>query len=114
MAGETQINVQDVPISGEELTYFNADVSNGNSFSNDGNARLALEEGNGSGTGIITISTAATVEGLAVADLVITVVNGELRHTGRIPIFPYNDASNLVTMAYTGANAADVNVAVYR
>ena len=118
MADETALTVQRPGVTGMALTFSNADATNGNKFTNDGHTYFEAVEGNGEGTAIITIATPKTVEGLAVDNVAVTLTNGERVIMGPFTPDVFNDQSgtdvNCVTMAFTGANAADVDIAVFQ
>lgn len=107
----TAITYQQVVRTGLEETLEAADGSNGNSFANDG--RMILHVANGGGAPInVTIATQQTVDGLAVADQVVAVTNGEERFIGPFPPAIYNDSSGLVQVTYS--DDTSVTVAVLR
>ena len=85
----TSMNYQQIVRTGLEESYAAVDASNGNQFQNDGHMFLLVK--NGAGAPInVTITTPTTVDGNAVADLVVAVTNGEQRMIGPFPPNLYN------------------------
>lgn len=100
MAPRTDIAVQQIVRTGLEATYAAVDAANGNAFPNDGRCFLVVV--NGAGAPInVTISTPGTVDGLAVADLVVAVTNAEKREIGPFPPNIYNQADGKVYVDYS-------------
>lgn len=106
----SEISHQQIVRTGLEQTYASANAD-GNKFSNDG--RMFLHVKNGAGAPIdVTIQTPGTVDGLAVADQVVTVTNGEERMIGPFPANIYNQDDRMVYVDYSSATS--VTVAVLR
>lgn len=77
-----------------------AAAGGGDTFVNTGQEILVVKNGGGAGI-TVTITTPATVDGLAVADLTATIAAGETRSIGPFPPSIYND---------TGVNGGNVSV----
>ncbi len=88
------------------ITMSNADPS-GDTWNNTGNEVLLVENG---GTGAVTLTfiTYATVDGLAVNDLQISVPAGETHLIGPFPTGVYNDANGQTMVNYTSATGVKV------
>jgi len=95
----TEITYQQVVRTGLEQTYAAA-VADGEKFSNDG--RMFLHVKNGAAAPItVTVQTPGTVDGLAVAEQVITVTNAEERMIGPFPPGIYNQSDGMVYVDYS-------------
>lgn len=92
------------------ITFAAADAA-GDSFANTGREAL-LVQNNDVGARTVTVVTQATVDGLAVADLQITVPAGELHLIGPFAKGVYDDVNGEVQITYN--DATNVNVAVVR
>lgn len=79
-------------------------VAASDTFINDGNTFLIVDNGSG-GSITVTITTTKTVEGLALADQVVTIANGAEKAIGPFPKDVYNDSSGLVTVGYSGTTS---------
>ncbi len=117
---ETTINVQPVATNGgTELTFVNADTSNGNKVSVGGGDVFLYIWNNGStGQAIVTLDTPLLVNGLAVANVAITVEIGEIKLVRLSPPELYAQPSGAdigtVTMATTGTGNGDVDLAAFK
>jgi len=83
-----------------------ADGSNGNSFTNDGNVWIILENA-GSATNVVaTFVTADSVDGLAISDHTVSLAANDRQAVKPFPVSPYNNKSgtdvNKVTVTWTG------------
>jgi hypothetical protein len=106
----TEVSHQQIVPTGLEQTYASAHTD-GNKFSNDGHMFLHVK--NGAGAPInVTIQTAALYEGLAVADVVVAVTNGEERMIGPFPVNIYNQVDGMVYVDYSSVTT--ITVAVLR
>jgi len=106
----TEMNHQQIVRTGLEQTYAAAHAD-GNKFSNDG--RMFLHVKNGAGAPItVTIQTPGQVDGLAIADQVVTVTNGEERMIGPFPPNIYNQDDRMVYVDYSSVTS--VTAAVLR
>lgn len=86
---------QDIVRTGLTQTYAAVDQANGNQFANDGLMFLHVKNA-GVGSTNVTIGTPGTVDGLAVADLVVAVGAGVEKMIGPFPAGIYNQAGGLV------------------
>jgi hypothetical protein len=106
----TEINYQQIARTGLEAVY-TAAVADGAKFANDG--RMFVDVVNGSASSInVTVQTPVTVDGLAVADLVVAVPAGESRKIGPFPPGYYNQTDGMVYVDYSAVT--DVTVALMR
>ncbi len=93
--------------SGVSVTTQAADVA-GDEFVNE-NGRTAFEVNNGSGSSVdVTIITQATVDGLAVADRVISVGAGERYIINQLASGTYNDSNGNVQVTYSSVTSVTV------
>ena len=93
--------------SGVAITTQAADVA-GDEFAND-NGRVNFEVSNGSGASVdVTIVTQATVDGLAVADRVISVGAGDRFIVNQLSTGTYNDSGGLVQVTYSSVTSVTV------
>lgn len=90
------------------ISMVSADT-NGDAWNNTGKEVL-LVENTSAGTVTLTFVTYATVDGLAVDDLQISVPAGETHLIGPFPTEVYNDANGQAGVNYS--SAAGVNVAL--
>lgn len=88
---------------------FAAAAGGGDTFPNDGRTYLHIKNGGGSSI-TLTVTTQLTVDGKALADDSITVTNGQERIVGPFPPGIYNDASNQVSLGYSGVTSVTVGV----
>lgn len=101
--------VQTVTRSGVQPTYNTAAVA-GDEFINDGKIWTHIK--NGAVILNITFETTITVDGLAVADLVVNVPATEEKVIGVFPTGWYNDGANKVQMTYD--DESNVTIAVMK
>ena len=80
----------------------------GLSFSNDGHTILLLENTAGN-TPAVVIKTGATVGGLAVADVTVTMVANQDKVVGPFPVNIYNTGT-IVQMYFSGGNETELQV----
>ena len=111
MTARTDLTPQQIARTGLAETYAAVDASNGNQFANDGLMFLYVKNG-GVGSINVTIGTPGTVDGLAVADLVVAVANGVNKMIGPFPVGIYNQAGGLVYVDWSGGSS--VTAAVLR
>lgn len=91
------LTVQDVVRAGLEATYASA-AAGGDEMPNNDGKKMFLHVVNGGGSDcVMTITTTAVVDGLAVADRTVTVTAAEERFIGPFPIEYY---STTVAIAY--------------
>lgn len=107
----TTINQQQVARTGLTPAYAAVDQPNGNQFSNDGTMFLHVKNGSASPI-TVTIATPGLVDGLAVADLAVTVTNAQERMIGPFPPNIYNQAGGLVYVDYSAG--ASVTAGLFR
>lgn len=102
------LNYQQIARTGLDPTLAAANVD-GNQFANDG--RMFLRVVNGSGAPInVTIQTPGTVEGLAIAERVVSVTNGETRDIGPFAPNIYNQSDGMVYVDYAAVGSLTVAV----
>lgn len=106
----TDMSYQQIVRTGLEQTYGAAHVD-GNKFANDG--RMFLHVKNGAGAPItVTIQTPGTVDGLAVAEQIVTVTNAEERMIGPFPPNIYNQSDGMVYVDFSSVTT--ITAAVLR
>jgi hypothetical protein len=87
------LTVQTIARAGAVPSFAAANVD-GNTFANDGNT--FLEVANGAAAPInVTIQTPGTVDGLAVAELIVAVANGVTKRIGPFPPGIYNQSGEV-------------------
>jgi hypothetical protein len=92
----TVLNIQTVTRAGLEVAYQNGDLANGHSLDN-ASQKVIIHVKNASvGSINVTIPTPGTVDGLAVADLIVAVPASEERFIGPFPRNVYGQAGSLV------------------
>lgn len=106
----TIVNAQQVTKAGVAPVFNAATATDGDGFSNDGNS--IIEAKNASGASVdLTITTPGTVDGNAIADLVVTIPAGATRVIGRLAPAAYN-IDGYVWMNWSAVTS--VTFAVYR
>ncbi len=108
----TSLTAQSIARAGIIHTFAAVDQPNGNQFLNvDERAFLYVKNGGG-GAVNVTVPTPVTVDGLAVADLVVNIGAGVNKLIGPFPRQYYNQTDGMVYIDYdTGAS---VTIAVIR
>jgi len=105
------LTVQQVTTTGAAITWTSAS-GGGDTFENAGEGTVFLaRNAHASETRTLTFATAATVEGLAIADRTLAITAAA--DYGMIKLTPatlYNDGDGIVTVTYS--SASDVSVAV--
>lgn len=102
------LTVQNAKRAANAITYASA-AEAGDDFVNTGSQGVLIT--NGSGAPItVTVTTTATVDSLAVADLEVTVPNGETHLIGPFPKEYYNDGDNKVSIGYSDHTSVEVAV----
>ena len=102
------LTVVQVPKTGIEL-ILTAAAGGGDAFANDGRTIFILNNASG-GDIVATFVTAATTDGLAVADRAVTITAGDLEAVADLDPNVYNDPSTgLVTITYDGVTSLTVN-----
>jgi len=90
---------------------FAAAAGGGDEFVNTGKELLLVNHTNGGGSAVtLTITTSATVDGLAVADRTVSIGAGEFHVLGPFETSQYNDANGKVQLGWS--SATDIEVAV--
>jgi hypothetical protein len=107
----TALTPQDVARTGIVHTFAAVDAANGNKFTNDGRCCLYVKNG-GVGSIDVTIDTPGTVDGNAVANLVVAVGAGVNKLIGPFPPGIYNQSDGNVNVDYSGGTS--VTAAVIR
>ncbi len=86
-----------------------AAAGGGDEFVNTGQEFFMITNGGG-GSINVTITTPNSVDGNAIADVVIAVGNGVTMFIGPFPKGTYNDSANKVQIAYSGVTTVTVGV----
>lgn len=107
----TNIAVQVIDRSGLSPSYAAADGVDQNAFVNNGETFLHVKNG-GASPITATFQTPGLVDGLAVADLVVSVPNAEERMIGPFPTAIYNQGVGVVHVDWSSATS--VTVAAFR
>lgn len=103
------LTVQEISRSGLGPTYASA-AGGGDTFANDGRTMVHIKNGGGAPI-TLTAVTPLVVDGLAVADLTVTVTNGQERMVGPFPVGTFNDpATGQVALTYSGVTSVTVGV----
>lgn len=105
------ITVQPAKRVANDLTLSDPTNSTGDKFVNTGREMLVVINSSVSSINV-TITTPATVDGLAITDKVIAVGAGKTALLGSFPRSTYNDGDNKVSFVCSAV--ADVKVAVIR
>jgi len=96
--------------SANPITFTGASPG-GDEFANTGKELLFVRHTNAGGVGVtLTITSQATVDGLAVADRTVAIDPGETHVLGPWPKAAYNDASGNVALSWSATT--DIEVAV--
>lgn len=102
----TSLTVQEVALAGITLS-FEAANADGNSFANDGNVILYVKNGDAS-SHTVTIPTPATVGGMAVEDLTVSVPAGGEKVVGPFPTHVFNQSGGVVYVNYDAVTSVTV------
>lgn len=112
-----QLSIQKIVESGLQHTFANADTANGDKFKNlSGKVFLALKN-TGASSATVTINAIPTTKNdpelglLTKSDPAISLGAGEEKLVGPFKKGAFNDSSADVSIEYSGAGAADVDVA---
>ena len=100
--------VQSIIRAGLVQTYAAA-TSGGDEFVNTGAEYVEIINGSAA-TIVVTIDTPNTVDGLAIADRVISILAGETRKIGPFPTATYNDSAAKVQITYDGVTTLTIGV----
>lgn len=109
MTSRSTLVVYDVVRTGVKPVYVSAGAGGElhDAFPNDG--RVILNVKNGAGAPItVTIETPGTVDGLAIAELIVTVPNAEERWIGPFPPNTYNQDAGTVYVDYSAVTTITV------
>ena len=112
MADPTTLTIQTVTSAGVELTFTDADTTNGNRWLNTGKQYLEIVN-TGASSAVVTVISQLTMDSLAVADREITVAPGERFHGIFARTDIYNDSSGYTVLTVSGDGAADIKYAVF-
>jgi len=94
--------------NGLEATY-NTAAGGGDAFINTGNEFVHIKNDDASSKDI-TFATPAEVDGLAVADRVVSIPAGEDRMIGPFPASTYNDTAGKVQITYSAVTSVTIAV----
>lgn len=86
-----------------------AATGGGDQFTNTGKEVLLVTNADATSK-TVTLATAATVDGLAVADRSVAVPSGKTYAIGPFPRYVYNDASAYVQVTYSAVTSVTVKV----
>lgn len=103
-----ELTVQEAAQAGVALTL-NSAAAGGDEFSNDGRTIIIAENGDGSST-TITVTSEATLAGLAVSDLEVAVAAGATKAIGPFPVNVFNDSDGNVNLSYSSVTSLTVAV----
>jgi len=103
------LSVQTIPLAGVKPSY-TAAAAAGDEFANNG--RTFLHVKNSSVSAItVTLTTPASIDGVAITDPTISVPGGEERMIGPFPQSIFNNANGRVAVGYSAVT--DVTVAAF-
>jgi hypothetical protein len=105
MARQT-LTVQTIDLDGLEATYTAAN-GDGHSFANDGRVLLHVKNGDAADK-TITVQTPATVEGVDVAEVTVTVPAGEERFIGLFSRKIFNQSGGVVYVDYSATTSVTI------
>lgn len=100
------LTVQDIERSGLEPSY-TAAIADGHSFENNGRVFIHVKNGDAASKDI-TIQTPGTVDGLAVADRVVSVPADEERMIGPFAPSQYNQSDGSVYVDYSAITSVTI------
>jgi len=111
-ASTVALTAEQVSKSGTIATYTSVALANTYTVANDGRTMLHFKK-SGAGDCVITVVTPGTIQGMAVADLTVTVpaTTGD-KFVGPFPMSLFNDANGL--LQFTASDTAGLTVAVLR
>jgi hypothetical protein len=114
-----QLSIQTVTESGILHTFANADTGAGDKFKNFTGKVFLLLKNTGGSSATATINAIPTSKNdpelglLSKADVAVALAAGEEKIVGPFKKGAFNDSAGDVSIAYTGAGAADVDVAAF-
>lgn len=115
MATRALLTPTDITRAGVAVPAETAGVAaDGHKFANDGNVFLLVRNASTTTARVLTVQTPGTVDGLAIADLTVSIPATLSRYIGRFPSGIYNQADGMVYVDYPAGNEADLKVQVLR
>lgn len=109
----TALTVQTVSRSGLDPTYAAVDNANGNYFPNTGKEMLHVFNASG-GALTVTVLTPRTVDGLAVAELTVSINNGEDAMIGPFPSATFIQGADRPNVYVDWSTGTSVTAAVIK
>lgn len=108
------LSVQTIALAGITPS-FAAVAAGGDEFPNDGSTYVEIVNSSGANAYTVTFTTAATIEGVAIADPTVTVGVSARKKIGPFHQAVFNNSSGRVAVAYTGsAPATDLTIGVFK
>jgi len=108
------LSVQTIALAGITPT-FAAVAAGGDEIPNDGNTYVEIVNSSGANSYTATFATAATIEGVAIADPTVTVGVSSRKKIGPFPVSIFNNSSGRVALTYSGsAPATDLTIGVFK
>jgi hypothetical protein len=98
-------------LSGTAITYVTANSTDNHAFDNSGGKKALLIKNGSASPFTATIVTPATVDGMAIPDLAVTVAAGATAIVGPFPDGTYNQSDDTVNVD-ASATSADVKLAI--
>jgi len=86
-----------------------AAAAGGDKFDNTGSELVLIKNGSGSPV-TLTITTPATMDGLAVTDRTVAIPAGEMHLLGPWPTKYYNDSNGQVSLGYSAETSVEVAI----
>lgn len=102
------LTAQSIVRTGLDPTY-SACAAGGDEFVNNGDEFIHIKNGH-TAEQTVTITTPATVDGLAVADRAVAIPNGEERIIGPFPKATYDDSAGKVQLTYDAVTSLTIAV----
>lgn len=102
------LTVQQVTLTGVTPTFVAA-AAGGDVLTNDGNTVIYVKNGGGSPI-TVTVTTPASILGVAIADPQVSVTNGSEKVIGPFPPEIFNDANGQVALAYSAVTSVTIAV----
>lgn len=106
----TNITVVEITRDGVAPTEVAGDATNGNQFDHGARTFMRVRNADGAAAHIVTIITPGTVDGLAIADRVVSVPASATRYIGPFT----NDYRQPDGKVYVDVDSAQLNLAVFR
>ncbi len=120
IADAAALTIQEVSETVADISKANADTGSGDTIVNKDGRIFIVFDNPGASQAIATItaqSTERVVSGygpMTKADLVVTMEAGEEKIVGPFSSTAWSDSSGLINIAYSGAGAADIDVAALK